>query len=161
MDHIHFTVSTTEKVQGPLTLSSIALSQICDILFSKVWKLKLIATKSENVNAEENEIESSIQKWIDSNLNIGLRSELLTKVFYHQFDFDNEIDPNKEIDDDNNHVDSYFTIWRALFKVLYHPSMKSLIIPDVKSIIVDRMYLKMQTHLKYHMSKLLDNTIIP
>ena len=149
----------TSKVQSPLPLSSIALSRICNVLFFHVWKLKLVASKSENVNAKENAIENSIRKWIDINLNIGLRTELLTKVFYHQFDFDSKVDSEKEIDNDNNHVDSYFTIWRTLFKVLYHPCMKSLIIPDVKSIIVDRMYLKMQTHLNYHQSKLLDNLI--
>ena len=110
MDHIHFTAGTTDEVQGPLTLSSIALSRICDILYFQVWKLKLIASESDNVNAEESVNENFIRKWIDINLNIGLRTELLTKVFYYQFDFDGEIDPEKEIDDDNNHVDSYFTI---------------------------------------------------
>ena len=150
---------STYKVQSPLTLSSIALNRICNILFFQVGKVKLIASKSENIATEENVVESSIRNWIDSNLNIGLRTELLTKVFYHQFDFDSVIDPNTETDDENNHVDSYFTIWRTLFKVLYHPSMKSLIIPDVKSIIVDRMYLKMQTHLSYHRSKLQDSGI--
>ena len=79
-----------------MPLSSIALSRICNVLFFHVWKLKLVASKSENVNAKENAIENSIRKWIDINLNIGLRTELLTKVFYHQFDFKGEIDPDKK-----------------------------------------------------------------
>ena len=105
------------------------------------------------MNGEEKLIEIKMGEWIDNSLNISLRTELLTKVFYHQFDFDTKDDIEQETNSDNFHVDSYFRIWRSLFNVLYHPSMKSLVIPDVKSIIVDRMYLQMQQHLDYHLSK--------
>ena len=106
----------------------------------------------KNVNVDEMMVEDVLREWIDSSLNVTLRSELLTKIFHHEFDFSNRHEPNIEIDNDTSHVDSYFRVWRTLFKVIYHPNMKYFIIPDVKSIIVDRMYLKMQDHLKYHTS---------
>ena len=107
----------------------------------------------ENLKVEESMIEDAMREWIDSSINLTLRSELLSKVFYHEFDFNRDTDRNEETDDENSNVDAYFLIWRVLFKILYHPNMKSFILPDVKSIIIDRMYLKMQQHLEHHLSK--------
>ena len=121
-------------------------------MFRQVWKLKL-NIKMENLKVEESMIEDAMREWIDSSINLTLRSELLSKVFYHKFDFNREVDHNEEKDNDNTNVDAYFLIWRVLFKILYHPNMKSFILPDVKSIIIDRMYLKMQQHLEHHLSK--------
>ena len=90
---------------------------------------------------------ASMQAWIDTYLNVPLRIELLKRAFLHEFGFEsNSIDsPN-----DTDCPDLYFQVWRVIFKIIYHPSMKEFILPDVKSILVDRMYLKMEEHLNYH-----------
>ena len=140
------------KSETPSTLLSITLKRTCDILFRQVWKLKL-EIGMENLKIEENMVEDAMREWIDSSINLTLRSELLSKVFYHEFDFNRDTVRNEETDNDNSNVDAYFLIWRVLFKILYHPNMKTFILPDVKSIIIDRMYLKMQKHLEHHLSK--------
>ena len=135
-----------------MPLSTITLKRACDVLYHQVWNLQLEMSMPKDINVDEMIVEGVLREWIDSNLNITLRSELLIKIFLHEFDFSNRHEPNNEMGNDTSHVDSYFRVWRTLFKIIYHPSMKFFIIPDVQSIIVDRMYLKMQDHLKYQSS---------
>ena len=133
-----------------------ASNTICDTMFRQIWKhLINLQSRSETFNSkmafdqEDQRIERILQEWIDSSLNITLRSELLRKIFYHEFQFYQEEEPNPRIQNDTGDVDSYFRVWRQLFKILYHPSMKEFIVPDVKTIHVDRMYLNMEKHLLY------------
>ena len=140
-----------------LPLSTLASRTICDTLFRQVWKhLISLQSRSEMFNSklafdrEDKQIERILQEWIDSSLNITLRAKLLKKIFYHEFQFCLDVESNPLIENDTGDIDSYFRVWRQLFKILYHFSMKDFIIPDVKAIHVDRMYLNMEKHLMYH-----------
>ena len=126
-------------------------------MFRQVWKhLISLQSRSEifdsklTLDREDKHIERILQEWIDSSLNITLRSELLRKIFYHEFQFCPDMESNPRIQCDTGDVDSYFRVWRQLFKILYHPSMKEFIVPGVKAIHVDRMYLNMEKHLRFH-----------
>ena len=90
---------------------------------------------------------ASMQEWIDTYLNVPLRIELLMRAFHHEFGFESK---SSDPPNDTECPDLYFQVWRIIFKILYHPAMKEFILPDVKSILVDRMYLKMEEHLNYH-----------
>ena len=124
-------------------------------MFRQVWK-HLISLQSELFNSklafdkEDKHIEQILQEWIDSSLNITMRAELLRKIFYHEFQFCPAVESNPRIQNDTGDVDAYFRVWRQLFKILYHPNMKEFIVPDVKAIHVDRMYLNMEKNLTYH-----------
>ena len=125
-------------------------------MFRQVWKhLISLQSRSETFDSklafdqEDKRIERILQEWIDSSLNITLRSELLRKIFYHEFQFSQDVGSNPRIQNDTADVDLYFRVWRQLFKILYHLSMKEFIVPDVKTIHVDRMYLNMEKHLRY------------
>ena len=113
---------------------------ICDNL-----KCPLIQT--DNVD-----LITSIQVWIDTYLNVPLRIELLKRAFHHEFGFESK---SFDLPNDTESPDLYFQVWRIIFKIIYHPAMKEFILPDVKSILVDRMYLKMEEHLNYHRGNVL------
>ena len=95
---------------------------------------------------------TSMEAFIDAYLNVPLRIELLTRAFHHEFRFEST---PFDLQNDTDSPDLYFQVWRIIFQILYHPSMKEFILPDVKSILVDRMYLKMEEHLNYHRGNVL------
>ena len=92
----------------------------------------------------------SLQEWLEQGLNLFVRSELLNRAFQHEFNFGNEIGMNLQRYNINSCTDAYFKVWPVIFKVLFHPAIQEFVIPDVKSILIDRMYIKMQEHLVYH-----------
>ena len=94
-----------------------------------------------------------IQQWIDLSLNLPIRMKLLSYSFHHEFNFFQEVGPNLQHHNILSSVDAYFKSWPVVFKILYDPFMKELTIPDVKSILIDRMYLNMEKHLVYHTGK--------
>ena len=120
-------------------LQTLAVRKVCDIIYGQIWG-DLNCLLSVDLIA-------SMQEWIDTCLNIPLRIELLRTAFLHEFGFESS---SSDPPNDTDCPDLYFQVWRVLFKIIYHPAMKEFILPDVKSILVDRMYLKMEEHLNYH-----------
>ena len=117
-------------------LQTLAVRTVCDMIYGHIWgNLKCLLSV---------DLIASMQAWIDTYLNVPLRIELLRRAFLHEFGFSSD-PPN-----DTDSPDLYFQVWRVIFKIIYHPAMKEFILPDVKSILVDRMYLKMEEHLNYH-----------
>ena len=107
------------------------------------------AIKTEDERLEKSRIHS-LREWLEETLNLFVRSELLNRAFQHEFNFGNEIGKNLQSYNINCCSDAYFKVWPVIFKVLFHPAMQEFVIPDVKSILIDRMYLKMEEHLVYH-----------
>ena len=139
-------LSGTGKIRAILTVSklqTLTVRMLCDIIYRYIWdnlKCALIQTDSVDLIA-------SMQMWIDTYLNVPLRIELLKRTFFHEFGFESK---SFEPPNDTDGTNLYFQVWRIIFQILYHPAMKEFILPDVKSILVDRMYLKMEDHLNYH-----------
>ena len=124
-------------------LQTLAVRKVCDMIYGHIWgnmKCPLIQT-------DYIDLITSMQAWIDAYLNVPLRIELLKRAFHHEFRFESK---SFDLQNDTDSPDLYFQVWRIIFKIIYHPAMKEFILPDVKSILVDRMYLKMEEHLNYH-----------
>ena len=147
-----------------LPLSTLTLRSTCDILFRQAWEnLTFLQGRRDHAESvtttsdyDERKTVRALQEWIDSCLNMSLKAELLREIFYHEFDFSRNVGSNLHTQNAiDSSVDIYFRIWRVLFKILFHPAMKDFIIPDVKSILIDRMYLKMENHLIFHTGILL------
>ena len=145
------------KTKCILPLFELTLRRTCDILYRQLSKNLIFPRYKSNLfgvgsrfHGDCKDIEKDVQKWINFCLNLPIRIELLSHTFYHDFNFDLEVAENLQYHNVNSSIDAYFRIWPVLFKILYHPAMQEFIVPDVKSILIDRMYLKMEDHLVYH-----------